>query len=184
MSQWTGDVQSRIDAGESLIIWPAAHIEARQYSDGQIVPLGLSRGSEAIAVSIDGVGRTYHPAGDALEIEGLQVTAGLTIQGQRIRVLGINQTIEDLQRSYNLNNAPLDIHDLAFTPGMQLLGTRRLFRGFVDGATLTHNNAAGDFTLVAVSALRRGTRTLDAMLDENRDPIFKYVASTTGDKWG
>lgn len=184
MSEWNGDIQARLDGGEGLIIWPAVHVKAKSYATDEIEAVGFSKGNEILTISLDGEARTYLPAGDALSIDGLEVSVGLTIQGQRITVNGINSTIDDLQRVYNLNSAEIDVHDIAFSAGFQFLGARRKFKGFVDGTSLSLDDRTGGFSLVAVSSLRQGTRTFDAVLDEVRDPIFKYVRYLEGDKWG
>lgn len=184
MTQWTGTTQAWIDAGNAVTVWPAAHITAKRYSDGGLEGIGLHKGLETLSLTVESEARTYVPAGDALTIDGLEVSAGLNIQGQRVTVSGINETIDALQKAYDLNNAPVDVVDLAFTPGLSYLGYRRLFTGFVDGSTLGLDDTSGEYSIVAVSRLRRGTRTLDAFLDEARDPIFRYVGALEGDAWG
>lgn len=184
MSEWTGDVQARLDAGEALTIWPSAHIKARSFATGQIEAVGFTQGSEILSIAVEGEARTYVPAGDALVIDGLEIRAGLTIQGQRVTVRGINETVDDLQRVFDLQLAPFDVHDLAFTAGMKFLGSRRKFNGFVDGGSVSKDDRAGQVSLVAVSALRKGTRKLDAMLNTDRDQAFKYASIVEGDAWG
>lgn len=184
MSIWTGDVQAQLEAGEGMVICTGAYAVVRSFVTGVSEPVGLWQGAETVQLTVDGQARTYLPAGDALQIGVTEVRPGLTVNGQRVTIKGINQTIDDLQRVYDLANAPLDIHDFAFTPGLQFLGYRQKFRGVIDGDKLTIGDRSGEFSLVAVSALRRGTRTLDAMLDGRRDPFLKYVAAKEGDSWG
>lgn len=184
MSQWTGTAQAWIAAGNAVTIIPAAHVTARRFSDGVSEGVGFHKGAEILNLSIEGGPRTYVPAGDALEIDGLEISAGLLVKGQRVTISGINETVDALQKVYDLNNAPVDVVDLAFTPGLSFLGYRVLFKGFVDGTPLSLDDTSGEYSIIAVSRIRKGTRKLDALLDETRDPIFKYVGALEGDAWG
>lgn len=184
MSEWTGTVQARLTAGDSLIVCRGGHIKAKTFGTGITEAVGFWQGKEPFTTVVGTEGRTYLPAGAALNIVSQEVRSGLIIQGQRMTISGINQTIDDLQSVYDLNNVEIDAHDFAFTAGMQFLGNRQIFKGFVDGASLNLSEDMGDFSLIAVSDLRKGTRTFDAMLDTARDPFFKYVAAQEGDAWG
>lgn len=184
MSQWTGDVQARLDNGESLTVCSAVHVKAKSFATGLVEPIGFWMGSETLTLTLEGEGRTYLGAGDLLNIDAIEIRADLNVHGNRVSISGINETIDLLQREYDLNSAPLDTHDLAFTAGFGFVGSRRTFVGFVDGAPNQIDDMQGDYSLIGVSRLRYGTRTLDAMLNASRDPFFKYAAGTEGDAWG
>lgn len=184
MSDWTGSAQQHLEDGNSAVFFDLVHIVAKRFADGVTEAVSVWTGAEPIALNIDGEVRTYIAAGRGLEVPQIEYSNGLDVRSASLILAGINDLVASLRETYDIDQATIEIHQLAQTVGLQTLGYRRLFKGFLDGASLEQSSGAGQLSINAVSQSRRGTRTYAALRDQERDPIFKYAAETQGDQWG
>ncbi|WP_420013917.1 hypothetical protein [Tateyamaria sp.] len=181
---WHETAQTHLDAGLPSIVFDLFYVTATRYDNGQEESIGAWTGAEPISLTVDGEARTYLGVGASLQVPTIQTEEGLDVQGQSVVINGLSDLTDALRLEYNVDQARADIHQLLMNAGLVVLGTRRLFSGTIDGASLQQQRGSGQMSLEVVSRSRRGTRTHVAMRDESRDPFFKYAAQIEGDKWG
>lgn len=181
---WSGTAQAALDAGEGVLMSSLFYVTARRRQDNATVAQAVWSGCEPISLGIEGETRTYQPLGDDLKIADTVVSEGLLVASNSLSIQGLGPFVRDLQRNYDLTQAPCDAHLLLETAGLQLLGARRLFRGTIDGDPFRLSRGSAVLTLNVVADTRRGTRTIAALRDETRDPFFRYAHEKVGDLWG
>jgi len=181
---WTGTAQAALDAGQAVEWNALVHVKAKSSADGSDECVGRWTGAEPLSLTVEGEARTYQPAGGALVAGDRDVSEGLTIPSNSVSLEGVNALVNALRRDFDISQAPADAHVLLMTVGQAVLGTKRLFRGNVDGDSFQLNEAEGALSLDVVSLLRRGTRRYARMRDDGRDPMFKYAHIGLGDSWG
>lgn len=184
MSAWTGTAQAHLDAGLPANLYDLVYVVARRYDNGALEAVGFWTGAESISETIDGTPRIYIGVSGGLAVPEVVTQAGLEVDSVSVVLNGLNAVTESLRAEYDVDQAVVEIHQLLQTPGLATLGTRRLFRGTIDGASLQGGDGAGSLTTEGVSTTRRGTRAHSALRDESRDPFFKYASEENGDRWG
>ena len=183
---------SRGPVSHDILIW----ITARHRSTGLAETMGLWTGSEDIALSIDGDTRTYHGAGQLLDVPPLKSRVGLTVQMQSLGLAATSPEVEAAIRLYDSRLAPVEIHVARFDPETNtLLGVDRVYKGSIDKApilTPAKNGGNGGVTLSLASGARRLTRSLTVKRsDESQrrrsdDRFFRFadVAGKVERFWG
>lgn len=180
---WTGSAQAALDAGEPVEINAMVHVTAKSFADGSPQPVGFWTGAEGLALTIEGEARSYLAAGDAMQVGERVSVEGVTVGRNTVSLEGVNAIVDVLRRDYDITQASADAHFILLTPGLSVLGTRRIFKGQIDGDSFQLDDLAGVLSLDVVSLMRKGTRIPARMRDEARDPMFKYAHIVEGDIW-
>lgn len=140
-----------------VLLW----IEAKNRETGVTETLGLWTGSEDRQFLFGSVTRLYHGAGTVLGVDDLVSRVGVGVQMQSARLGLLAPEVEDLIRGYDARQAPVEIHIARFDPENHgLLDVTRVFKGWLDHATVSDGAKGGNASLVArlASSARSLTR--------------------------
>lgn len=170
---------------------------AKDFGTGATVKKGVWTGSYNLNVDFgDGVGaRNYDAAGGGLALSPIRYRVGLFVMGYEGSLAVTPETLEIIL-GYNTTNAPVDLNCLIFkSDGMQYIGVRRFFKGFVDfsDVVLDKQGGADSIRFKLVSQMRKGEWTRSgkksnqSQKDRQATDDFRKYSNTgdvANDPWG
>jgi hypothetical protein len=151
---------SRIGYHAEVLLW----VKARNRVTNAVEALGLWTGAEDATFVIDGQSRTYIGAGTMISVEPIIYAVGLEVRIQRMRLSGIDATVEQLLRGYDTRLAKVELHVARFDldTGALIDAPEVKLRGSVDEMPLHTPEQGGDayIDMAVASQSRDLTRSL------------------------
>lgn len=151
---------TRAPVRRDVLVW----ITARDRATGDPAEIGFWTGDQDAAFTIDGEERTYHAAGELLNIDQVTFRTGLKVRTQKITFSQVAPAAQQAIRGYEALHAPIAIHRAIFHPETdQLVDEPHLvLRGFIDRAPVLTppKGGAGKITLEVATAARALTKPL------------------------
>lgn len=106
--------------------------------------MGLWTGADNQTFTIDGQQREYFGAGAVLDVPSIISITGFNVQTQSASLAILTPEVEQLILGYDARQAPVEIHIARFDPETNvLLGTDRVFRGWLDKAPISSGQKGG-----------------------------------------
>ena len=162
------------------LIW----VKSRNRTTNAIEASGIWTGGISRVITVAGENRTYHGAGNIIDVERMTFLAGVnSIQPQTIQLNGLTPEVEMMMRGYEAKQADIEIHRWWHKPNVKTGGTiERALKGKIDELNFNRppieegRNAAELICEVTVmTASRMGTRTLAL---KKSDATQKMVSAT------
>lgn len=171
------------------------HITAKTRDTGLPAPIGFWTGDDQQAFTINNVSRTYHGAGDALDLGETVSEVGIVVRTRTVRLSGLSSKVREMAKDYEARLAPVEIHRAEFDTLTNALidAPQRVFKGWIDQIQWTQSAETVECVLTLASVARALTRPLtqkysDASqrLRDPNDAFFRYVdvSGTTDVYWG
>lgn len=135
--------------------------------------------------------RTFYGVGAALSIGSIPLTADITVRSFEITLPHLDAIVQDLVRTTDVRNAPLQLYRGYFDPTTRALvaPAKPRFVGYIDLAPIEtpKESDEGSITFTCVSTTRELTRTslevrsYESQLQRNAGDAFYKDTSVVGD---
>lgn len=198
---WPTAVQNHFNSGLPWRHDWAIYASVKRFSDNGVEKKGIWTGDyDLTTTAMDGTARLYEGAQAGLSLSPIRYRIGTFVMTQEAQ-LALTPEGKALVQDYNTFMAPVDLYCLVWNPtNMSLLGVRRFFKGFIEGARIVEgakedaDTPAVDKLLVKmVSIARKGVMTTTGKKSNesqkkrlSTDTFRKYsdLGTVSNDPWG
>lgn len=172
----------------------ALWINAKNRTTGGDEPGGIHNGLDILNLTIEGQPRTYHGAGQLLNVGPIVFEEGLNVTTNDIDVSIISPEAIAQIRYHDVEYRPMQLHIVFLDPTTgAVLGNVKVIDGWINNVKIKEGKEDISATLEIVSSLRAGTKSLaikrshEGIKRRNPDDGFgKYMATSgMGERfWG
>lgn len=147
------------------LVW----VKSRNRSTNAIEASGIWTGGISRVITVGGENRTYHGAGNIIDMSKMSFVAGVTsIQPQTLELNGLTPEVEAMMRGYEARQAEIEVHRWYHRPNVKSGGTiERAIKGKIDDLAfkrppIEEGRSASELIceVTIMTAARMGTRTL------------------------